>query len=161
MTFLISLLSWSGIPLIRFAFIYFIQSIVAHKRRKRDKTPIPLLVNKFLGWRLIGWLVALIWAAPREKKITDRKKMLQLHENTNELLNEIANQNKISQINFKNVKSDDQKDLLEKALNTLEINPDYKYIEKYNSTFIQKRPFYKNASFLAILNSVLVAILLP
>lgn len=41
--------------------IYFIPSIVASQREKKDKTAI-VVVNIFLGWTLIGWVVALAWA---------------------------------------------------------------------------------------------------
>ena len=51
------------IPLI----IYFIPSIVG--RKQRNFTSI-LLLNIFLGWTLIGWVVALIWAVSKEKKKT-------------------------------------------------------------------------------------------
>jgi hypothetical protein len=36
-------------------------SIIALVRSKRDITAIVLL-NFFLGWTMIGWVVALIWA---------------------------------------------------------------------------------------------------
>lgn len=51
------------IPLI----IYFIPSIIG--RKQRNFTSI-LLLNIFLGWTLIGWVVALIWAVSKEKKET-------------------------------------------------------------------------------------------
>lgn len=40
---------------------YFLPSIVALARQKRDLVSI-LLLNFFLGWTAIGWIVALIWA---------------------------------------------------------------------------------------------------
>ena len=42
-------------------FIYFLPAYVAFKRRHNNRTPI-LLVNLFLGWMFIGWVVALVWA---------------------------------------------------------------------------------------------------
>jgi hypothetical protein len=45
--------------------MYFLPSIVAFARNKRDTTAI-LLLNIFLGWTLIGWIVALIWAAKND-----------------------------------------------------------------------------------------------
>jgi len=49
-------------PFFGFSFVmYFLPSIVAVARNKRDVLPI-LLLNFLLGWTLIGWIVALIWA---------------------------------------------------------------------------------------------------
>jgi hypothetical protein len=48
---------------IGFGFVmYFLPSIVALARSKRDIGAI-LLLNFFLGWTMIGWVVALVWAA--------------------------------------------------------------------------------------------------
>jgi Superinfection immunity protein len=41
--------------------LYFLPSIVALARQKRDLVSI-LLLNFFLGWTAVGWVVALIWA---------------------------------------------------------------------------------------------------
>ena len=41
--------------------VYFIPTIVAIVRHHRNLLAI-ILVNIFLGWTFIGWLVALIWA---------------------------------------------------------------------------------------------------
>ena len=41
--------------------IYFIPTIVAVMRHHRNLLAI-ILVNLFLGWTFIGWIVALIWA---------------------------------------------------------------------------------------------------
>jgi hypothetical protein len=41
--------------------MYFLPSILAIVRNKRDTTAI-LLLNLFLGWSVIGWIVALVWA---------------------------------------------------------------------------------------------------
>ena len=49
-------------PFIGFGFVmYFLPSIVALARSKRDIGAI-LLLNFFLGWTMIGWVVALVWA---------------------------------------------------------------------------------------------------
>jgi Superinfection immunity protein len=51
------------IPFFGFGFVfYFLPSIVAFARSKRDMLSI-FLLNLFLGWTLIGWIVALVWAA--------------------------------------------------------------------------------------------------
>jgi hypothetical protein len=43
-------------------FVYFIPSIHAKNRRHPNLKSI-FLLNIFLGWTLIGWVVALVWAA--------------------------------------------------------------------------------------------------
>ena len=42
-------------------FMYFLPSIIALARSKRDILAI-FLLNLFLGWSVIGWIVALVWA---------------------------------------------------------------------------------------------------
>jgi hypothetical protein len=50
------------LPFFGFGFVmYFLPSIIALARSKRDIAAIVLL-NFFLGWTLIGWVVALVWA---------------------------------------------------------------------------------------------------
>jgi hypothetical protein len=44
------------------AVIYFAPAIVAAMRSHRQTAAIVLL-NLFLGWTLVGWVVALVWAA--------------------------------------------------------------------------------------------------
>lgn len=41
--------------------LYFLPTIIAVRRRHRNLLPI-ILVNIFLGWTFVGWIVALIWA---------------------------------------------------------------------------------------------------
>jgi len=45
--------------------LYFLPTIIAFARSKRDTTSI-LLLNFFLGWTMIGWVVALVWAAKND-----------------------------------------------------------------------------------------------
>jgi hypothetical protein len=40
--------------------IYFLPSIIAAARSKRDLLSI-FLLNLFLGWTAIGWIIALVW----------------------------------------------------------------------------------------------------
>jgi Superinfection immunity protein len=47
------------------AAFYFIPTIVAFNRRKSNRNAI-LLLNIFLGWTFIGWIVALAWAFTNE-----------------------------------------------------------------------------------------------
>ena len=59
------------VPIIIFGiiglFFYFIPSYIAQKRQHAQKTPI-LILNIFLGWTFIGWVIALIWATLNDKK---------------------------------------------------------------------------------------------
>jgi len=43
------------------AFFYFLPSFIAHRRDHNNATAI-ILLNVFLGWTILGWLGALIWA---------------------------------------------------------------------------------------------------
>lgn len=47
--------------------LYFVPSIVAKVRRHKNVVPIEL-VNIFFGWTVIGWVVALAWAASSQEK---------------------------------------------------------------------------------------------
>jgi len=54
------------LPFFGFGFVmYFLPSIIAFARSKRDTSAIVLL-NFFLGWTLIGWVIALVWAAKND-----------------------------------------------------------------------------------------------
>ena len=58
--------------MIRFPFLlimlatYFLPTIIAIVRNKANLVGI-LLVNLFLGWSVIGWIVALVWAVSTER----------------------------------------------------------------------------------------------
>lgn len=52
-------------------FVYFLPSIIALARSKRDTLAI-FLLNLFLGWSIIGWIVALVWAAKNDVPATAR-----------------------------------------------------------------------------------------
>jgi hypothetical protein len=49
------------------AFIYLLPWLVARHRKHRNTLAI-LLLNLFLGWTLVGWTIALVWAVYREKE---------------------------------------------------------------------------------------------
>ena len=57
------------IPILAFLLFagYFFPTIVAALRRKSNTLAITVL-NIFLGWTLIGWVVALVWACTHEKR---------------------------------------------------------------------------------------------
>jgi hypothetical protein len=44
-----------------FLALYFLPSLIASGRHLHERTGIVLL-NVFLGWTCIGWVIALIWA---------------------------------------------------------------------------------------------------
>jgi len=52
-------------------FMYFLPSIIALVRSKRDTLAI-FLLNFFLGWSVVGWIVALVWAAKHDVAATAR-----------------------------------------------------------------------------------------
>lgn len=41
--------------------IYFTPSIVAYKRKHRQENAI-LILNIFLGWTFVGWVICLVWS---------------------------------------------------------------------------------------------------
>ena len=46
------------------ASVYFLPTIVA-KVRKQPNFASVLVLNTFLGWSFIGWVVSLVWAVKR------------------------------------------------------------------------------------------------
>jgi len=52
-------------------FLYFLPSFIALLKSKRDTLAI-FLLNLFLGWSVIGWFVALIWAAKNDVPVIVR-----------------------------------------------------------------------------------------
>ncbi|HTS59049.1 MAG TPA: superinfection immunity protein [Terriglobales bacterium] len=49
-------------PIFGLSFIfYFLPSIVAFARSKRDSVSI-FVLNLLLGWTAIGWVIALVWS---------------------------------------------------------------------------------------------------
>jgi len=51
--------------------LYFLPTIIAAIKSKRDTLAI-FLLNFFLGWSIIGWVIALIWAAKNDIPATVR-----------------------------------------------------------------------------------------
>lgn len=41
--------------------MYFLPSVVANSRNHKNK-PAIIVLNLFLGWTMIGWIAAMIWA---------------------------------------------------------------------------------------------------
>lgn len=46
---------------------YFLPTFLAFNRKKSNKISI-LLLNLFLGWTFLGWIVALVWAVSNDDK---------------------------------------------------------------------------------------------
>ena len=53
--------------LLPFGAIHFLPTIIASLRHGRSVIPI-FLLNLFLGWTVIGWIIALIWALRNEPR---------------------------------------------------------------------------------------------
>jgi hypothetical protein len=51
--------------------MYFLPSLIALGRSKRDLLAI-FLLNLFLGWTGIGWVVALVWAVKHDVPVVVR-----------------------------------------------------------------------------------------
>lgn len=45
--------------------IYFIPAITGYASKKKNKQAI-LVLNFFLGWSIIGWIIALVWATTKD-----------------------------------------------------------------------------------------------
>jgi len=45
--------------------VYFIPSIVAYNRQVKNRTSV-LILNIFLGWTFVGWVIALVWAVKKD-----------------------------------------------------------------------------------------------
>jgi hypothetical protein len=59
-------------PIFGFGFVlYFLPAIVAFARSKRDAVSI-LVLNLFLGWTAIGWVIALVWALKADVPVAIR-----------------------------------------------------------------------------------------
>jgi len=54
--------------------VYFIPSMIAYSRNKKDRFAI-LALNIFLGWTIAGWIGAFIWSLWEEKKKTRTHKV--------------------------------------------------------------------------------------
>jgi len=49
------------IPILILLVLYFIPTIVAYSKARHNKGAV-FIINLFLGWTFIGWVVALAWA---------------------------------------------------------------------------------------------------
>jgi hypothetical protein len=61
------LLGFFFFPFFGFGFLfYFLPTIVAFVRERHDRLSV-FLLNLFLGWSLIGWVIALVWASRSDR----------------------------------------------------------------------------------------------
>jgi hypothetical protein len=68
----VHLLAFFFFPIFGFGFVlYFLPAIVAFARNKRDAASI-LVLNIFLGWTMIGWVIALVWALKQDAPVAIR-----------------------------------------------------------------------------------------
>jgi len=54
------------IPLLIGLLVYFVPTYVARRRKKEDFWAIAAL-NVFLGWSIVGWVGALVWALMKDR----------------------------------------------------------------------------------------------
>ena len=47
--------------------LYFIPSIIAIKKKHKDLSKI-LMINIFLGWTIVGWIISLVVVINKQKK---------------------------------------------------------------------------------------------
>jgi hypothetical protein len=60
--FLLPYITWGSLLIIALVF-YLTPSVVAFRYKHRHHNAVAILVlNLLLGWTLIGWMVALVWA---------------------------------------------------------------------------------------------------
>jgi hypothetical protein len=59
-----------GLFLLILIIIYFAPTIIAFIRQKENAVSI-LMLNLFLGWTFVGWVIALVWSfmVEEEKRI--------------------------------------------------------------------------------------------
>ena len=60
------------VALMIWTMLYFWPTAVA-LNKKRANTGAVFMLNLFLGWTLIGWIVALVWAMTDDGKKSDAK----------------------------------------------------------------------------------------
>ena len=48
--------------------VYLAPALVAMRRKHADRNAI-ILLNIFLGWSFIGWVIALVWSVKQSKSV--------------------------------------------------------------------------------------------
>tara|TARA_R100000951_G_C2565814_1_gene157118 strand:- start:372 stop:557 length:186 start_codon:yes stop_codon:yes gene_type:complete len=57
-----------GFFLVFMAVVYFLPTIGAIGAKKRNTSAI-FVLNLFLGWTFLGWIIALVWAACKDAEV--------------------------------------------------------------------------------------------
>ena len=66
------LLAFFFLPIFGVGFVfYFLPAIIAFGCSKRDAVSI-LVLNLLLGWTMIGWVIALVWALKQDAPMAIR-----------------------------------------------------------------------------------------
>lgn len=67
--------NWVGVALLVAASLYFLPTLLAAFRRRRNAVAI-FALNLFLGWSIAGWVIALVWALSSEAPQTQPAEQL-------------------------------------------------------------------------------------
>ena len=62
----------SFLVILYLVFIYFLPWVVA-KEYKSVNSPAIFILNLFLGWTLIGWVIALVWAFMKPQPVWNKR----------------------------------------------------------------------------------------
>lgn len=57
----------SFVVLFVIAILYFLPSVIASRRKNKSANSI-FVVNLFLGWTLLGWVIALAWSVSNQEE---------------------------------------------------------------------------------------------
>ena len=55
--------------------LYFLPTIIARKRKHKNKNPI-IALNLFLGWSFVCWIICLVWSLSDNVKAEDPNKII-------------------------------------------------------------------------------------
>ena len=93
-------------------FLYFLPSFVVAKKRSRSEI---FVFNFFLGWTIVCWVIALVWACCEEPELNIKIK----DENKTQQLNQYDELERLANLKDKGIISEDEfnkkkKDILER-----------------------------------------------
>ena len=66
--------TYGGLAVFSIFAFYFLPSIIALIRKHRNESAIAIL-NLFLGWTFIGWVIALVWAFTADVKTSGQDRL--------------------------------------------------------------------------------------
>ncbi len=67
MTMFWDTLPWVGLVLL-VSILYLMPTLVAAARKHHNSTAI-FVLNLFLGWSFVGWVISLVWACTAKKEV--------------------------------------------------------------------------------------------